>query len=290
MDPTGAAYGFPGDNMDEMIIDEEAADAESDAEGGESEEDPYTNWDQIYGVVTNATPDIGRWGRHFQLYGGGPEGGVVRLHSHPDPAMVPGWYKWHRDWFREAVHTPIIGRLAYININDSRLINIVPHDYTLGDEEEWFDLVLNAEDEATPDPTEEGEEEAEEEAFEWAPQLTREVVQENTGELTDTEWEQVKEYLENFMENAIEELNNMMVNFVNELRAPVMVPDAEDEDRQATDDTGAATTTPGDHPDDVAVVQNTTRQADEVAYDDGTQDIESSDAESHAEFIGHFVA
>ena len=37
-------------------------------------------------------------------------------------------------------------------------------------------------------------------------------------------------------------------------------------------------------------MQNTTRQADEVAYDDGAQDIESSDAESHSEFIGHFVS
>ena len=33
-------------------------------------------------------------------YGGGPEGGIVRLRS--SMTLVASWYVWHRDWGRPA--------------------------------------------------------------------------------------------------------------------------------------------------------------------------------------------
>ena len=43
-------------------------------------------------------------------YGGGPEGGVVRLSS--------GWRVWHRDWFREAEYVRIPKALQVIYLHD----------------------------------------------------------------------------------------------------------------------------------------------------------------------------
>ena len=304
MDPTGASYGFPGDNMDEMIIDAEA----EDTEGEESSlGDPFEDWSTLYGMQHISTESMeapgpgGTWGKFYTTYGGGPEGGLVYLYAHLNETVPLGLYEWNRSWF-SLVRLEYAGnqKAAYARPEPGvEKLLLVPPDYELRDEweEVWFDDVAdsdegdrpeNAEEEVEEEVVEEADEE-EEETFEWSLQLNRETVQGNwdIGQLTDAEWERVKEYLENYMEHALTGLNNLVFNFMQELRhvgEEDLDPEDEDEDRQES------TSTPGDLPHNVAVVQNTTRQADMVVYDGDDQDIESSDDESHAEFIGHFVA
>ena len=64
--------------------------------------------------------------RHYITYGGGPEGGFVYFTS-----QRPGkssWFKWHREWFREAVYTKVVeGQVAFLMHSDgSEQITILP--------------------------------------------------------------------------------------------------------------------------------------------------------------------
>ena len=64
--------------------------------------------------------------RHYITYGGGPEGGYVYFAS-----QRPGkssWFRWHRDWFKEAVYTKIVeGQVAFlIHSDSSEQITILP--------------------------------------------------------------------------------------------------------------------------------------------------------------------
>ena len=64
--------------------------------------------------------------KHYITYGGGPEGGFVYFAS-----QRPGessWFKWHRDWFKEAVYTKVLeGQVAFlIHADGSEQIAILP--------------------------------------------------------------------------------------------------------------------------------------------------------------------
>ena len=64
--------------------------------------------------------------KHFITYGGGPAGGYVYFAS-----QRPGkssWFKWHRDWFKEAVYAKIReGQVAFLIHSDgSEEITILP--------------------------------------------------------------------------------------------------------------------------------------------------------------------
>ena len=74
--------------------------------------------------------------KHYITYGGGPEGGYVYFASQSLPKGLrtkgrPGkssWFKWHRDWFQEAVYTKIReGQVAFlIHADNSEQITILP--------------------------------------------------------------------------------------------------------------------------------------------------------------------
>ena len=64
--------------------------------------------------------------KHYITYGGGPEGGFVYF-----TGQRPGkssWFKWHRDWFEEAVYTKVVdGQVAFlIHADGSEKIAILP--------------------------------------------------------------------------------------------------------------------------------------------------------------------
>ena len=81
----------------------------------------WGQWQTVYGFA-----GIGRYDRHYMTYGGGPEGGVVRLSS--------GWCVWRRDWFRDAesVRIPKALRVIYLHNDDGHeAIKLVTRDYDL---------------------------------------------------------------------------------------------------------------------------------------------------------------
>ena len=55
----------------------------------------WHHWQSLYGFQT-----INGSRRAYMTYGGGPEGGIVRLRS--SMTLVASWYVWHRDWGRPA--------------------------------------------------------------------------------------------------------------------------------------------------------------------------------------------
>ena len=72
-------------------------------------------------------------------YGGGPEGGIVRLRSSVTSAAL--WYVWHRDWGRPASILRIPGELTPVSRHDDgyEAIKLVMDDYELGDDEHYLD-------------------------------------------------------------------------------------------------------------------------------------------------------
>ena len=55
----------------------------------------WHQWQTLYSFQT-----INGSRRAYVTYGGGPEGGIVRLRS--SMTLVASWYVWHRDWGRPA--------------------------------------------------------------------------------------------------------------------------------------------------------------------------------------------
>ena len=83
--------------------------------------------------------------KHYVTYGGGPEGGFVFFGCAPDP----GWYKWHRDWFKKATYAKVeAGQVAFLmHADGSEQIAILPDDWdTTVNLEELAETVLIADD------------------------------------------------------------------------------------------------------------------------------------------------
>ena len=72
-------------------------------------------------------------------YGGGPEGGIVRLRSSVTSAAL--WYAWHRDWGRPASVLRIPRELTPVSRHDDgyEAIKLVMDDYELGEDEYYLD-------------------------------------------------------------------------------------------------------------------------------------------------------
>ena len=85
--------------------------------------------------------------KHYITYGGGPEGGFVYFTSRR--RGKGGWYKWHRDWFKEAVYTKVVdGQVAFlIHADGSEKIAILPDKWeTEVDLEALAETVIIADD------------------------------------------------------------------------------------------------------------------------------------------------
>jgi len=84
-------------------------------------------WETVYGSTT-----IYRT-KHIITYGGGPEGGYVYFFRE----RAPGWYSWHRDWFKEAVYTKLDGQVLAIWWDDGvERVGVVPLDYEPDEDED----------------------------------------------------------------------------------------------------------------------------------------------------------
>ena len=72
-------------------------------------------------------------------YGGGPEGGIVRLRSSVTSAKL--WYVWHREWGRPATVLRIPRELTPVSRHDDgyEAIKLVMDDYELGEDEYYLD-------------------------------------------------------------------------------------------------------------------------------------------------------
>ena len=85
-------------------------------------------------------------------YGGGPEGGIVRLASSMTSTKL--WYVWHRDWGRPATVLRIPRELTPVSRHDDgyEAIKLVMDDYELGEDEHYLDdLEDTVEDEQDSD-------------------------------------------------------------------------------------------------------------------------------------------
>ena len=92
----------------------------------------WHKWQSLYGFQT-----INGSRRASVTYGGGPEGGVVRLY---DGSTAPGrsgqaWYVWHRDWGRTSTFVRIPEELTLVTRYDDgyEAIKVVMGDYELGE-------------------------------------------------------------------------------------------------------------------------------------------------------------
>ena len=84
-------------------------------------------WETVYGSTTTYRT------KHFITYGGGPEGGYVYFFRE----RAPGWYSWHRDWFKEAEYTKLDGRVLAIWWDDGvERMGVVPLDYEPDEDED----------------------------------------------------------------------------------------------------------------------------------------------------------
>ena len=73
-------------------------------------------------------------------YGGGPEGGIVRLRSSVTSAAL--WYVWHRDWGRPATILRIPRELTPVSRHDDgyeAIKLVMVDDYELGEDEYYLD-------------------------------------------------------------------------------------------------------------------------------------------------------
>jgi hypothetical protein len=56
------------------------------------------DWETVYGTTKIYET------KHIVTYGGGPEGGYVYFYKERDP----GWYRWHRTWFKPTTYTKVL--------------------------------------------------------------------------------------------------------------------------------------------------------------------------------------
>jgi len=108
----------------------------------------WHKWQSLYGFQT-----ITGSRRAYVTYGGGPEGGVVRLFN---TMTGKAWYVWHRDWGRTSTFVRIPEELALVTRYDDgyEAIKLVMDDYELRENENYLDDVEDANDENYPDEIE----------------------------------------------------------------------------------------------------------------------------------------
>ena len=89
----------------------------------------WHQWQSLYGFQT-----INGSRRAYMTYGGGPEGGIVRLLC-GSMTEVAAWYVWHRDWGRPATILRIPRELTPVSRHDDgyEAIKLVMDDYELGE-------------------------------------------------------------------------------------------------------------------------------------------------------------
>ena len=93
----------------------------------------WHKWQEVYGFAR-----INGSKRAYITYGGGPEGGIVRLHLSTVVGKV--WYIWHRGWGQPASVVRIPPELSVVYRNDDgyEAVKLVMDDYEIADENEWF--------------------------------------------------------------------------------------------------------------------------------------------------------
>ena len=95
----------------------------------------WHQWQSLYGFQT-----INGSRRAYMTYGGGPEGGIVRLRS--SMTLVASWYVWHRDWGRPATVLRIPRELTPVSRHDDgyeAIKLVMVEDYELGEDEYYLD-------------------------------------------------------------------------------------------------------------------------------------------------------
>ena len=86
--------------------------------------------------------------RAYLTYGGGPEGGIVRLRSSVTSAAL--WYVWHPDWGRPASILRIPRELTPVSRHEDgyeAIKLVMADDYELGDDEHYLDDMEDTVDE-----------------------------------------------------------------------------------------------------------------------------------------------
>ena len=133
----------------------------------------WASWNSLYGFA-QILPRVQGGKRAYVTYGGGPEGGLVRLTSTSRGSL---WYVWHRDWFQPARLTVIPRGLDVVYRSDDgcESVKLVMKDYELGYSEAYLDDLEDAmceidaeseESDLEPDPETEAETEEEDEGEE----------------------------------------------------------------------------------------------------------------------------
>ena len=94
----------------------------------------WHKWQTVYVFQT-----INGSRRAYETYGGGPEGGIVRLRS--SMTLVATWYAWHRDWGRPASILRIPRELTPMSRQEDgyEAIKLVMDDYELQENEYFLD-------------------------------------------------------------------------------------------------------------------------------------------------------
>ena len=92
------------------------------------------DWETVFGNVEIYQT------KHIVTYGGGPEGGYVYFYKERDP----GWYTWHRDWFKPPTYTKILtGQVATLFTEDGvEKIGVLPDNWEELELEEGADVVV----------------------------------------------------------------------------------------------------------------------------------------------------
>ena len=107
----------------------------------------WHQWQSLYGFQT-----INGSRRAYMTYGGGPEGGIVRLRS--SMTLVASWYVWHRDWGRPATVLRIPRELTPVTRreDDYEAIKLVMvDDYELAENEYYLDDLEDSAEEQDSD-------------------------------------------------------------------------------------------------------------------------------------------
>ena len=87
---------------------------------------PDVEWEEIAGYTIIYKM------KHLQTYSGGPEGGYVYFYKE----KRPGWYRWNRNWGREATYTYIDDGVVAVKWVGQEVdyMGVLPHNY---EEYDW---------------------------------------------------------------------------------------------------------------------------------------------------------
>ena len=89
---------------------------------------PDVEWEEVAGYTLIYKT------KHLQTYSGGPEGGYVYFYRE----RRPGWYRWNRNWGREATYTYIDDGVVAVKWvgQEVEYMGVLPHNY---EEYDWED-------------------------------------------------------------------------------------------------------------------------------------------------------